>query len=85
MEQRDVLTVRFPKDVLARAKALKEEKESLNDLVVNAVDRELRRRQGFRAHQEIVRIAKRIREEHGLLPDSVPMIRALREGEGRRE
>jgi hypothetical protein len=83
MEQSDALTVQFPREVLARATALKGDDKSLNDLIVEAVNLELQRRQGVRAHEEIVRLAKRVREENGLHLDSVPLIRELRDGEGR--
>jgi hypothetical protein len=85
MAAREALTVRFPPEVLAKAREIKSDRESLNDFVVEAVDREVRRRQGFEAFAEILRIREEIETETGVQPDSRPMIRELREGIGRRD
>ncbi|MBI2911461.1 MAG: hypothetical protein HYY05_04905 [Chloroflexi bacterium] len=83
--QRDAVTIRLPNDLLCRAKEAKNEGESLNDLVVSALEREVRRRQGLQVLEEIRRLRDEIEAKHGLHPSSVPLIRALREGVGRRE
>ncbi|MBI4491460.1 MAG: hypothetical protein HY690_01550 [Chloroflexi bacterium] len=84
-EQREALTIRFPIEVLARARGVKEDRESLNDLVVGAVEREVRRREVLRVLAEIDRIREQIVARTGLQPSSVPLIRELREGIGRRD
>ncbi len=85
MEHRDALTIRFPAELLARARGLKEDGESLNDLVVAAVEHEVGRRQGLAAHQDILRIREQVRARTGVHPDPTPLIRALREGDERRD
>ncbi|MDP9371981.1 MAG: hypothetical protein M3Q65_05925 [Chloroflexota bacterium] len=81
---REALTVRFPARLLTRARELKSDRESLNDFVIEAVDREVRRRQGLQAYGEILRIRDAVRAQAGLQADSAPVIRSLREGGGRR-
>ena len=80
MEARDAMTVRFPRALLTEARQLKGEHESLNELVVSAVDREMRRRRGLRAYEQILEIQEDVRRTSGVHPDSTPLIRALREG-----
>jgi len=76
---REATTVRLPIDLVERAKSLKAAGESFNDLVIDAVEREVRRRQGWQALDAIRLIRKRLETETGLQPDSVPLIRELRE------
>lgn len=85
MEAREAMTIRFPHGLLPQARGVKSEQESLNDFVVEAVEHEVRRRQGLAAHEEIQRLRDEIRARTGLHPDSAPLIRALREGAGRSE
>jgi hypothetical protein len=80
MEAREPLTIRFPRQLLTQARELKEKQESLNDVVVSAVDREMRRRRGLRVYEEILKIQEDVRRTSGVHPDSDPLIRALREG-----
>ena len=80
MEARDPMTVRFPRALLREARQLKGGQESLNELVVSAVDRELRRRRGLRAYEQILEIQADVRRTSGVHPGSTPLIRALREG-----
>lgn len=77
--------MRFPAGLLSRARELQAEGESLNDLVVEATRREIRRRQALQAHEQIVRLRKEIRARTGIHPDPVPLIRSLREGQARDE
>ena len=84
MEQR-ATTIRFPAELLESARKYKQPRESLNDLVVSAVQLELRRRQGLQAHAEIMRLRDQIEARTGVQPSSVPLIRQLREGNGRRD
>ncbi len=85
MAERQALTVRFPSALLGLAKGVRNDGESLNDVIVKAVDREIRRRRGLHALDEIDRIREQVKQESGIQPDSTPMIRELREGIGRRE
>ncbi len=83
MERRTALTLRVPSELLAEAKEVCGERESLNDLIVAALDREVRRRQGLALYKDIVRLSDEIYTRGGLQPDSTPMIRAMREGDPR--
>lgn len=73
------MTVRFPPELLDNAKTVKSEEESLNDLVVLALDREVRRRRGLTAHQRILAISKQL----PIQPDATELVHKLREGEER--
>lgn len=55
----------------------------LHEFVIQALERQVRRRQGMQAYAEIIRIRDAIRGRTGVQPDSSPMIRLLREGQGR--
>lgn len=85
MESREALTIRFPRQLLADARSTISERESLNEFVLNAVEREVSRRRGIEAYEDILRIRAEVLARTGPQPDSGPMIRALREGEGRRD
>jgi hypothetical protein len=84
MTQRESITIRFPAELLAQAKSLKVDEESFNDLVVEALEHEVRRRQGLAAHERIRARRQSILERTGLQSDSTELIRELRSGEGRR-
>ncbi|AFZ59806.1 hypothetical protein H6G54_05670 [Anabaena cylindrica FACHB-243] len=83
--EREALTIRFPSELLAKARKLKEGRESFNDLIVEAVEREVRRRRGWAAHQRIIARSETIEARTGIQPTSIDMIRSLREGEGRHD
>jgi hypothetical protein len=85
MAAREVLTLRFPPDLLARAREVKDTRESLNEFVIHAVDQEVRRRSGARAFDEILRVREAVAACVGLQPDSGSLIRRLREGGERGE
>ncbi|MGI8553424.1 MAG: YlcI/YnfO family protein [Dehalococcoidia bacterium] len=85
MEERQARTIRFPTELVADAQAVREEQESFNDLVITAVERELARRRGLQAFEEILRIRDQVEARTGLHPDSTPLIRAMRDGEERYE
>ena len=78
-------TVRLPTELASRAKATKTKDESLNDVVLSAVEREVRRRELEQLLEDVDRLRDEIKAEHGILPNSVPLIRSLREGIGRRD
>lgn len=81
IEAREPITIRFPAALLNQARELKAERESLNELVVDAVEREVRRRQGQQALEGLRKVREAIYAEHGLPPDSRPDIRAFRRGD----
>lgn len=81
MVQRGIMTVRLPAELLSKAKEVKAARESMNDLIVEAVEREVRRRQGLQAHEIILAQRARVGARTGPQPDVVGLIRALREGE----
>lgn len=83
MGSRAVVTVRMPAEMVQEAKELKREQESLNDLIVEAIEKELRRRRTLNTLESIEKTKAAIRERSGVHPDSVPLIRALREGNER--
>jgi predicted CopG family antitoxin len=83
--QREAVTIRFPANLIHQAKKLKDGRESFNELVVEAVEREVRRRRAMAAHKSIVARRAEIKAKTGVQPDATALIRALREGEKRRE
>ena len=82
-EERIAVTVRFPKEIVEKAKALRNGGASFNDLVVSALEAELRRRDWQETLKRIDERAERILRERGPLSDSSQLIRDLREGIGR--
>lgn len=83
--EREAITIRFPTALLVKARSLKEGSESFNDLVVEAVEQEVRRRRGWAAHQRIVARSEAIKVKTGTQPTSTDLIHDLREDEGRRD
>jgi hypothetical protein len=86
---REAINVRFPAELMARLRAESEaRRESVNQIVVAAVEAELRRSQAERALQDILelgaRLQDRARSTGRWAPDSTDMIRDLREGTDRR-
>jgi hypothetical protein len=77
--EREALTIRFPSDLLAKARKLKEGSESFNDLVVKAVEHEVRRRRGWAAHQRIIARSETIKAKTGIQPAFIPRPDYLRE------
>jgi hypothetical protein len=65
--EREAVTIRFPSDLLAKARSLKEGNESLNDLVVEAVEQEVRRRRGWAAHQRIIARSEAVKAKTGMI------------------
>ena len=83
MSQQETVSIKIPSDLLQKAKQLQTDKDAFNDLVVEALERELARRSGIEAHETILRIREQIKQRTGVHPDPVPLIRQLREGEER--
>jgi metal-responsive CopG/Arc/MetJ family transcriptional regulator len=82
--KRQAVTVRLPTDLLEQVKRFQENRESFNELVVEAVTREVQRRQALAAHQRIVARSAEVERQTGVQPSSIELIRQLRDGEGRR-
>ncbi len=85
VSRREAVTIRFPVDLLAQAKQLKKGKESFNDLVIEALEQEVRRRRALTAHQSILARRSQIKERTGVQPKATALIRSLREGEKRHD
>ena len=82
---REAVTIRFPSDLLAQAKQLKKGKESFNELVIKALEQEVRRRGAMIAHQNILARRSQIKARTGIQPEATALIRSLREGEEGRD
>ncbi|MBW4508464.1 MAG: hypothetical protein KME64_18400 [Scytonematopsis contorta HA4267-MV1] len=83
--EREAITIRFPSDLLAKAKKLKEGSESFNDLVVEAVEHEVHRRRAWAAHQRVIARSETMKTRTGIQESSTNLIHSLRKGEERRE
>ncbi|ACC85195.1 conserved hypothetical protein (plasmid) [Nostoc punctiforme PCC 73102] len=83
--EREAVTIRFPISLLSKAKHLKDGSESFNELVVEAVEREVKRRQAIVTHQSIVARRAKIKARTGVHPDVNVFIHSLREGDMRSE
>ncbi|MBW4684490.1 MAG: hypothetical protein KME40_05185 [Komarekiella atlantica HA4396-MV6] len=81
----EAITIQFPSDLLAKARKLKEGSESFNDLVVKAVEREMRRRRGWATHHRIIACSETIKAKTGIQSASTELIRSLREGQERHD
>lgn len=79
--EKEAQTIRFPLELVKKAKQLKEGKESFNDLVIEALEREVNRRKALEAHETILRLRQQVKQRTGVHPDPIPLIRQLREGE----
>lgn len=86
MSEREQFTIRLPKGLLDR---VREEAaaygESMNDLVVSAVEKEVSIRERLRLLERIEKERLELERRSGLQPDSTPIIRQLRMGVGRRD
>lgn len=79
-------TVRLPVEVFMALVAEAEAAgQSLNEAIVDAVEREVKRRARERALADLAANRAAIVAEQGVSYDSVPLIRSLREGVDRRE
>ncbi len=83
--EREAVTVRIPADLLQQAKQFREGSESFNELIVEAIAHEVRRRRSLAAHQRIVARSAEVEAKTGIQQSSVDLIRQLRAGEGRRD
>lgn len=81
-DSRRPITIRFPGALLAHAKAINRP-GSFNDLVVKALEAEIRIRYPRQVGRDIDKHRAATFRAHGLLSDSTPVIRDLREGIGR--
>lgn len=83
--EREAVTIRFPMTLLKQAKQLKDGGESFNELVIEAVEREVKRRKAVTAHQSILARRAQIKARTGVHPNANALIRSLREGNLRSE
>ena len=81
--EREAVTIRIPADLLEQARQLGEESESFNEMIVEAIAREVRRRRSLRAHHRIVARSAEVEAATGIQSSSVDLIRQLRSGEER--
>ncbi len=83
--EREAVTIRIPADLLEQARQFPEGSESFNEMVVEAIAREVRRRRSLAAHQRIVARSAEVEAATGIKSSSVDLIRQLRADEGRRD
>jgi hypothetical protein len=83
--EREAVTIRFPATLLKQAKQLKDSEESFNELVIEAVEREVKRRRAVATHQSILARRAQIKARTGVQPNANALIRSLREGDMRSE
>ncbi len=84
--EREAFTIRIPAaELLEQAKQFRAGSESFNEMVVEAIAHEVRRRKAWAAHQRIVARSAEVEAQTGIQASSVSLIRQLREGEGRRD
>lgn len=83
--EREAVTIRIPSDLLEQAKQFREGGESFNEMVVDAIAREVKRRRSLAAHQRIVARSAEVEAKTGIQQSSVELIRQLRTNEGRRD
>ena len=81
----EAITIRFPTALLVKARSLKSGSESFNDLVVEAVEQEVRRQRGWAAHQRIIARSEAIKVKTGTQQTTTDLIHDLREGKARRD
>jgi hypothetical protein len=75
------ISLNIPQELLESAQRLSSPEETLNDVVILALDREMRCRKGLAAHQKILALNKELPPQ----PDDTELIRQIRKGEGRNE
>lgn len=78
MEERESLTVYLPAGLLTQVKLYKAQNESLNDLAIAALEREISRREGLAVHQRIIARREKINQKTGTQPSSINLIRQFR-------
>lgn len=83
--EREALTIRIPADLLEQARQFREGSESFNEMVIEAIAREVRRRRSLAAHRRIVARSAEVEAQTGIQSSSIDLIRQLRVDEGRRD
>ncbi len=83
--EREAVTIRIPADLLQQARQFREGNESFNEMLVEAIAREVRRRRSLTAHQRIVARSAEVEAATGIQASSADLIRQLRAGEGRHD
>lgn len=82
--ERQPITVRLPAELIEQAKHLQSNRESFNELVIEAITREVRRRKALAAHERIVIRSAEVEQQTGVQASSLDLIHDLRASEGRR-
>lgn len=78
--EREAVTIRIRADLLEQARQFLEVSESFNEMVVEAIAHEVRRRRSLRAHQRIVARSAEVEAATGIQSSSVDLISKLRSG-----
>lgn len=82
---REAVTILIPVDLLEQARQFRAGSESFEEMVVEAIAREVRRRKALAAQERIVARSAEVEAKTGIQPSSAEWVRQLREGEGRRD
>ncbi len=78
-------TLRLPEELHEELKKwAKEEGRSVNELAVEVLEREARRHKGLQVLENMRQLRERLRAEYGMMEDSTPIIRQLREERSQR-
>ena len=77
---RSAISIGIPADLLQQAKQFRESRESFNEMLVDAIARQVRRRWALAAHQRIVGRSAEVEAKTGMQSSSVDLIRQLRAG-----
>ena len=80
--ERQSITVKLPAELIEQAKHLQANRESFNELVIEAITREVRRRKALAAHERIVIRSTEVEQQTGIQASSLDLIHGLRKGEG---
>ncbi|MCT7953853.1 YlcI/YnfO family protein [Laspinema palackyanum] len=75
------VSLHIPQELLESAQRLSSPDETLNDVVILALEQEVRRRKGLAAHQKILAFHKELPPQ----PDDTELIHQIRESEGRED
>ena len=86
MSEREQFTIRVPAETMNRVReASRVYGESINDLIVSSLEKELARRERARLLERINKRRAEMAAAVGIQQDSTPLVRELRSGLGRRD
>ena len=77
--ERQPVTVRLPAELIEQAKHFQANRESFNELVIEAITREVRRRKALAAHQRIVARSAEVEGQTGVQASSLELLHQLRQ------